>query len=530
MSHRGLLRNCFRNSTEARRRLSARLASLWQMPRIWTAKHAGDMDLLHACLAEPSMRSWREEKRPDVRHGKKCEVAWVDRTSISGISRINYQTLGSKTAISRFEGMREISDKVETERALERCRLIGMPGFECGANSYFPQTWRLPEQLDEFKAYVHMRRTQTKKGKRSPTFIIKPGGGSEGNGIVLVRHERNIPRYIVPTKPAVAQSYVAPMLYNGKKFDLRLYVLVRSVDPLEVLIHTEGLARFCTEDYEAPTDDNLSKAYSHLTNYSVNKRSDGFVHMSLSEVETAAAAARAAARNGGSGDGGLKGDNDEESEGEGARSVASAHSFLEARVALGLGLRGAEMAAREPRQLEDETEEAEAGDGPCAEGDDDDDDDGGADALADGGAATNQDGQEAEGAYTFEGCSKRPVSVVLHELDALGLIDREELWSEIKNLTALTCVALQPELAVAYRVNFPAEGVPLSVAEAAAPTVSEQANTSSKRAFQVLGIDILSTHTLELEPSRGRRPVSLVHTPPFPAPQVCRSSPRLGSR
>ena len=34
---------------------------------------------------------------------------------------------------------------VETERALERCRLVGMPGFECGANAYFPQTWRLPE-------------------------------------------------------------------------------------------------------------------------------------------------------------------------------------------------------------------------------------------------------------------------------------------------------------------------------------------------------------------------------------------------
>jgi hypothetical protein len=206
--------------------------------------------------------------------------------------------------------MREISDKAETERALERCRLVGMPGFESGASSYFPQTWRLPEQLAEFKAYVKQRRVETKKGKRSPTFIVKPSGGSEGMGIVLVRHERNVPRYVVPTKPAVAQSYVTPLLMDGKKFDLRLYVLVRSVDPLEVYIHREGLARFCTEQCrdsyggrtalsffsdgfsdglsalschvcllslwhatsadEAPNDDNLSKAYAHLTNYSLN--------------------------------------------------------------------------------------------------------------------------------------------------------------------------------------------------------------------------------------------------------------------
>lgn len=233
--------------------------------KIWTAKHAGDKDLLHTCLADPALRGWREEARSDAKFGKKCQVAWVDRTSISGISRINYKTeLSAKCAISRFEGMREISDKVETERALERCRIVGMPGFEAGGSSYFPQTWRLPEQSDAFREYVRKRRVETRKGKRSPTFIIKPGGGSEGNGIVLVRHERNIPRYVVPTKPAVAQSYLSPLLYNGKKFDLRLYVLVRSVDPLEVLIHTEGLARFCTEDYEAPNDSNLTQAYKHV--------------------------------------------------------------------------------------------------------------------------------------------------------------------------------------------------------------------------------------------------------------------------
>ena len=62
-------------------------------------------------------------------------------------------------------------------------------------------------------------------------------------------------------------------------------------------------------------------------------------------------------------------------------------------------------------------------------------------------------------------------------------------WQEIKTLTALTCVAMQPELAAAYRQNFPRKSAPsLSVQEAAEP--SEQCD-NSHRAFQVLGIDIL---------------------------------------
>jgi len=50
-----------------------------------------------------------------------------------------------------------------------------------------------------------------------------------------------------------------------------------STDPLTVYLCKEGLARFCTAKYEAPTQANANQHYMHLTNFSVNKKSAGFV-------------------------------------------------------------------------------------------------------------------------------------------------------------------------------------------------------------------------------------------------------------
>ena len=50
----------------------------------------------------------------------------------------------------------------------------------------------------------------------------------------------------------------------------------RSVDPLRIFLYKEGLARFCTEEYQAPKESNLDQAFMHLTNYAVNKKNERF--------------------------------------------------------------------------------------------------------------------------------------------------------------------------------------------------------------------------------------------------------------
>jgi hypothetical protein len=50
-------------------------------------------------------------------------------------------------------------------------------------------------------------------------------------------------------------------------------------DPLTAFIADEGLVRFCTEDYQKPNKENLQDLLSHLTNYSLNKISENYVHV-----------------------------------------------------------------------------------------------------------------------------------------------------------------------------------------------------------------------------------------------------------
>ena len=75
---------------------------------------------------------------------------------------------------------------------------------------------------------------------------------------------------------SVISRYVTnPLLINGHKFDLRIYVCVTSYEPLRIYMYDEGLARFASETYTSKI--NKNNRYMHLTNYSINKKNDHYV-------------------------------------------------------------------------------------------------------------------------------------------------------------------------------------------------------------------------------------------------------------
>ena len=63
---------------------------------------------------------------------------------------------------------------------------------------------------------------------------------------------------VKPGEHMVCQQYVSkPFLIDGFKFDLRVYVLVTSCDPLRIFVYEDGLGRFATMKYLDPSANNL---------------------------------------------------------------------------------------------------------------------------------------------------------------------------------------------------------------------------------------------------------------------------------
>ena len=65
-------------------------------------------------------------------------------------------------------------------------------------------------------------------------------------------------------------------MLRGYKYDLRIYIVVTSYEPLKAYIFKEGLVRLATCPYTTKAN-SLKKRFVHLTNFSVNKKNEAYV-------------------------------------------------------------------------------------------------------------------------------------------------------------------------------------------------------------------------------------------------------------
>uniref|UniRef100_A0A8C0CCR9 Tubulin tyrosine ligase like 13 n=1 Tax=Balaenoptera musculus TaxID=9771 RepID=A0A8C0CCR9_BALMU len=188
----------------------------------------------------------------EVGEDKEWTVYWTD----CSVSLERYNQLALFQKINHFPGMTEICHKDLLARNLNRMQKLYPT--EC---NIFPCTWCLPADYGDFQSYVRQRKTRT--------YICKPDRGCQGRGIFITRN----PWEIKPGEHMICQQYISkPFLIDGFKFDMRIYVLITSCDPLRTFMYEEGLARFATMPYVEPSHSNL-----HLANYAVNKHNENFV-------------------------------------------------------------------------------------------------------------------------------------------------------------------------------------------------------------------------------------------------------------
>lgn len=185
------------------------------------------------------------------------DIMWTD----NAVQPETVAKMQTYQKINHFPGMYSLARKNHLGRNLMRMKRAFPDDYK-----FFPQTFLLPSEYNDFKLQFNK--------KKNKTFIVKPEASCQGRGIFLTRTWESVQL----GEHYVAQRYLhKPFLIDGLKFDMRIYVLLAGCDPLKIYLYDDGLGRFCTEEYIAPTGENLDNICMHLTNYAINKDNPNFV-------------------------------------------------------------------------------------------------------------------------------------------------------------------------------------------------------------------------------------------------------------
>ncbi|KAJ0398676.1 hypothetical protein P43SY_006254 [Pythium insidiosum] len=237
---------------------------------------------------------------------EKDDSAWEEHPSGLGLKttwnllwtwskpQVERKTLLVWQKVNHFKQAKALTRKDCLKRNLGKYAALG--GRLRQAFDIAPMTFLLPQEYVAFVQAFHERGRRLQAAQRDDAtatknniWIMKPVALSRGRGISLV----NDLTQVVYGEQVVIQEYIAtPLLLDGYKFDLRVYVLVTSFNPLEAFFYEEGFVRLCTQPYQ---DSDLSNLFIHLTNSSIQKENEAALHSGDQPSHPAAASGPSAA-------------------------------------------------------------------------------------------------------------------------------------------------------------------------------------------------------------------------------------------
>ena len=128
------------------------------------------------------------------------------------------------------------------------------------------RTWIFPDDRDKMV------------GDDEQVYVVKASVSCGGKGVRLVRGMAQVRKMLENETTGgefVVQPYLDnPVLLDGRKTDLRVYVLVvgsgQKSDPFRGFLFRRGLVRLAADAYAPPSDDNMGQTTMHLANDAVN--------------------------------------------------------------------------------------------------------------------------------------------------------------------------------------------------------------------------------------------------------------------
>ncbi|CAG5135478.1 unnamed protein product [Candidula unifasciata] len=233
-------------------------------------KVTGDSQILREILTAHGFREVGMLQR-------RYNLAWTGRhTKPSYVRKMAYCHV-----INHFPGTEELTRKDKLYKNIIRMQETkGKEHFD-----FVPVSFKLPTEYRSLRSHYK---------KERGLYIVKPVSLSRGRGVFVIDNPKKINsihvegpgdyRHETRHKNIVSKYIPNPLIINGYKCDLRIYVTVTSFDPVVIYMYSEGLTRFATVKYDLTLND-LNDRCMHLTNYSINMENEQYVKNIDSNVE-----------------------------------------------------------------------------------------------------------------------------------------------------------------------------------------------------------------------------------------------------
>ena len=157
--------------------------------------------------------------------------------------------VNNEAKVNRMPGTQVLCCKLKIARRHKEFR----QRFGKQAFNFIPETFSLLDEREDVLQSMTVRKrsldtrsdSSCEEGKESKTvWIVKPIGLSRGRGIFLTNNPMDLPAKDNSGRGYLVQRYIAdPYLIRGRKFDLRVYLLITGVDPLKLYIYKDGFIR-----------------------------------------------------------------------------------------------------------------------------------------------------------------------------------------------------------------------------------------------------------------------------------------------